>query len=44
MDNNIVNNSDNSDNKKTLLDSFDVRDLFKKKILMIPMKTKILTK
>ena len=32
MDNNILNNSYNSDsdNKKTLLGSFDVRDLFRK--------------
>ena len=30
MDNNIENNSDNNDNKNTLLGSFDVIDLFRK--------------
>ena len=41
MDNNIENNSDNSDNKKTLLGSFDIKIMM---ILMILMKIKILTK
>ena len=46
MDNNIENNSDNSDNKKTLLGSFDIKIFLETilMILMILMKIKILTK